>query len=291
MNEHRMKDLNKRLVYSLSSIVVIILLILFSKFFVMEIGVSVILAAVTGVAVWEYAKLAHAKDLEPASNLMILIAVLELFAVYTSLRFLEWPLLPLLVLFAGLVAFFLAHFKDPSKALVHISLQFFGICYIAVPLGMMLGILFVTSTKYPGIDGRWWLFYLIFVTKITDIGAYFVGRLWGKHRLAPVLSPNKTIEGAVAGLIAAIALSFCFYLAGLAFSNGGFPLTLVQSLWLGALVSVLGQVGDLAESLFKRDAYVKDSNALPGIGGVLDMVDSLLLTSPVVYFFLRSVAL
>lgn len=286
-----MSDLSKRLIYSLSSIVVIVLLIIFSKFLVMELVVSLMIAAVAGVAVWEYAQLAHAKDLQPASYLMLLVAVLEVLAIYISIRFLHWPLLPLLILFAGLITFFLAHFKDPSKALVHIALQFFGICYIAVPLGMMLGILFVTSNKFPSIDGRWWLFYLIFVTKITDIGAYFVGRLWGKYPLAPVLSPNKTIEGSIAGLACSILLSLIFFLLGHTFASQGFPMTFMQAIWLGACLSLLGQIGDLAESLFKRDAYVKDSNALPGIGGVLDMVDSLLLTTPVVYFFLRSVAL
>ncbi len=285
-----MKDLNKRLIYSSLATLIVVLLIIFSTLPFMGLVLAFILAAVAAVAVWEYAQLAHAKDLHPASALMIEVAILEVLAIYAGVMEPQWTPLPILILFIGLVAFFVAHFKNPSKALVHISLQFFGICYIAVPLGLMLGILYFFSDDLPNFDGRWWLFYLIFVTKITDIGGYFVGRLWGKHPLAPVLSPKKTVEGSVAGLICAILLSAGFHYLGTAYSNGGFTLTLFHSLWLGAFLGILGQVGDLAESLFKRDAVVKDSNALPGLGGILDMVDSLLLTTPIVFFFIKALA-
>ena len=284
----QMKDLNKRLLFGSLSTVIVLLLIIFSNRPFMGIVLAVILSILAAVAVWEYAQLAHAKDLNPASTLMIEVAVLEVLALFVGVALPKYSLLPLLILFIGLVAFFVAHFKNPAKALVHIALQFFGVCYIAVPLGLMLGILFFTIPEVPAFDGRWWLFYLIFVTKITDIGGYFVGRLWGKYPLAPILSPKKTIEGSIAGLVCAILFSTAFHYLGKTYSNGGFTLTLYHSLWLGALLGILGQIGDLAESLFKRDAVVKDSNALPGLGGILDMVDSLLLTIPVVYIFIRA---
>jgi phosphatidate cytidylyltransferase len=125
------------------------------------------------------------------------------------------------------------------------------------------------------------------VTKITDVGAYFVGRLWGKTKLSPTLSPKKTVEGAAAGFISAVIASILIHFAGRQFFNSHFGLSFVESIWLGMLIGVFGQIGDLAESLLKRDAVVKDSNTLPGLGGVLDMVDSLLFTAPIVYFFIR----
>ena len=284
-NKKPMKDLSKRMLFGSLATVIVFLLIIFSSLPFMSIVLALILSTLAAIAIWEYAQLAHAKDLKPASTLMIEVGILEVLAIFVAVLLPRYAILPILILFIGLIAFFVAHFKNPAKALVHIALQFFGVCYIAVPLGLMLGILFFTDPNFPAFDGRWWLFYLVFVTKITDIGGYFVGRLWGKHPLAPVLSPKKTIEGSIAGLVCAILLSTAFHFLGKAYANGGFTLTLYHSLWLGALLGIVGQIGDLAESLFKRDAVVKDSNALPGLGGILDMVDSLLLTTPIVYFF------
>jgi phosphatidate cytidylyltransferase len=126
---------------------------------------------------------------------------------------------------------------------------------------------------------------LIAVTKITDVGAYFVGKLFGKHPLAPYLSPRKTIEGAIGGFCSAVALSLFFCIIG---RSVGWDLSVWHAAWLGMVIGILSQVGDLAESLLKRDAAVKDSNRIPGIGGVLDLLDSVLFTSPVVYFFIRA---
>ncbi len=116
-----------------------------------------------------------------------------------------------------------------------------------------------------------------------DTAAYAVGKTLGRHKLCPSISPGKTIEGAIGAFIAAVALSGVLgYL---------FELPLVHGLVLGALVGVVGQVGDLFESMLKRRAGVKDSGAiLPGHGGVLDRFDSLLLAAPVAYFYLSSVA-
>jgi len=165
--------------------------------------------------------------------------------------------------------------------------EFFGVCYVAVPLSFMLGILFPVPHHGAMQEGRWWLVYLILVTKVTDVGAYFVGRLWGKRKMTPVLSPLKTVEGAAAGFLCAILLSLGMAYIGNRFSQGSFDLKISESVWLGMLLGIFSQIGDLAESLLKRDALVKDSNTLPGLGGVLDMVDSLLLTAPIVYFFIR----
>lgn len=237
-------------------------------------------AVLTGIGVWEYARLAHNKGMEPATKMMIVVAILEVLAFYTALTYPAWSKFALLIIVFGFISFFVAHFKNAENALLHVAVEFFGVCYLAIPFSFMLAILY---PKPEVEDGRWWLFYLLAVTKVTDIGGYFIGKLFGRHPLAPQLSPKKTIEGALGGFVCAIILSFVFAKMGM-----GGRLSYFNAAWLGMMIGVLAQLGDLAESVLKRDASVKDSNAFPGIGGILDMVDSLLFTSPVVYFFIRS---
>jgi phosphatidate cytidylyltransferase len=127
------------------------------------------------------------------------------------------------------------------------------------------------------------------LTWISDSAAYFGGRMWGKRKLIPRVSPGKTVAGAVSAVVGAT-------LAGAAYAALVQPVlstyrpTLLEGALLGLAVSIFGQVGDLVESLFKRDAGVKDSGALlPGHGGALDRLDSLLFTLPLGYAFLRLV--
>lgn len=288
MNRSNLPDLNKRFFTASITIAIVAILVTFSAQPFVGILVMCAVAALAGIAIWEYTRLAKAKDLSPPSGLMVAMAVLVVISFFVSLKYLAWPFLPVAVLGAGLVLFFLVHFRDPENALFHVAVEFFGVCYVAVPLGFLLTILYYPSQAVMGQDGRWWLAYTLVVTKITDVGAYFVGRLWGKHKLAPVLSPKKTVEGAVAGFICAIAASFFIYFVGRSISPGAFSLTAIEAVILGACMGIFGQIGDLSESLLKRDAVVKDSNQLPGLGGILDMIDSLLLTSPLLYIFLKA---
>lgn len=129
-------------------------------------------------------------------------------------------------------------------------------------------------------DGRGWLFMAILCTFASDSTAYFAGRAWGKHKLAPYVSPKKSWEGTLAGIAAAIVagviLGYLFHL----------PIAWWQVVLLGFLISVFGQLGDLVKSLFKRNMEVKDSGrALPGHGGFLDRMDSLAFAGMTVYFF------
>ncbi|MES2344325.1 MAG: phosphatidate cytidylyltransferase [Chlamydiota bacterium] len=282
----RMADLYKRFLISSLMLTIIVLLLAFSMYSWVSFLFVIAAAVFAGIGVWEYAQLAVAKGLAPASRLMITLAVAEVLAYFIALKAQDWWPLPVVVMVSSVVILFVRHFRDASEALVHIAVEFFGICYLAVPIGLMIGILYPLSSTGALMDGRWWFAYLIFVTKITDVGAYFVGRLWGKHKLAPVLSPKKTVEGAIAGFLCAWLASLGMYVLGNKFSHGMFHLTFLEATFLGMLIGVVGQVGDLSESLLKRDAFVKDSNRLPGLGGVLDMLDSLLLTAPALYFFL-----
>lgn len=287
MQLKRMADLNRRLVVSSILGAIVASLIGFSTLPFVSILLMLFVAGLAGVGIWEYAQLAINKGIRPVKRWMVAAAVAEVIALYASLVFVDFPQLPILVLAVALVIFFLLHFRDHTAALFTIAVEFFGVVYVAAPLSLMLGVLYPVAHNGVPQEGRWWLVYLILVTKITDVGAYFVGRLWGKHKLSPNLSPKKTVEGAIAGFISAVLMSMAIQYAGNRFFDGHFSLTFIESIWLGMLIGVVGQIGDLAESLLKRDAVVKDSNTLPGLGGVLDMVDSLLFTTPIVYFFIR----
>ena len=122
--------------------------------------------------------------------------------------------------------------------------------------------------------------YVLCIVWLADIGAYFAGRRWGRHKLAPVISPGKTWEGVVGGVLG--ALTFCFVARATFFS----ALTLTDALIVGVATSVLAPVGDLVESLLKRSAGVKDSGRLiPGHGGILDRIDALLFVGAFVFLY------
>jgi len=130
--------------------------------------------------------------------------------------------------------------------------------------------------------GRNWVFFAMFTTFGSDTTAFFVGRALGKHHLAPRISPGKTWEGATAGIFGAIIVSLLFTIP----TPLSVPLGYGQAILLGSLVSVFGQLGDLVESLLKRNMGVKDSGKLiPGHGGILDRIDSVVFTGVVVYYY------
>ena len=154
-----------------------------------------------------------------------------------------------------------------------------GILYIGWLMGYLVALRDVDPLKQE--IGRNWVFLTLFATFASDTSAFFTGRAMGKHKLAPDISPGKTREGAVAGCAGAIIASLLFTLP----SPLQLPLNCGQAIVLGLLVSIFGQLGDLAESLFKRNMGVKDSgNLLPGHGGLLDRVDSLVFAGVVVYY-------
>ncbi len=117
---------------------------------------------------------------------------------------------------------------------------------------------------------------------MADTGAYFTGHLIGKHKLAPLVSPGKTVEGFIGGIVASIlAAFFCKFIFWREFA-------FVPCLILGTLIGIVGPIGDLSESLIKRSVNVKDSGQfIPGHGGLLDRVDALLFTAPTVYYYVK----
>jgi len=201
--------------------------------------------------------------------------------------FLEPFLWTLLALAAGaglVVLTEMRRFEKPGRATIHIAVSVFAMVYI----GVLLGFLFHLRLLHPNRTGLFAVFSVVFVVKLSDTGAYFTGRTFGRRKMAPVISPGKTIEGAAGGLLTAcLASIFLFQFAADRFLG---PSNTDASLWMqigyGATIAVAGILGDLTESLLKRDVGRKDSSSwLPGLGGVLDILDSLLVAAPVAYIW------
>jgi phosphatidate cytidylyltransferase len=131
-------------------------------------------------------------------------------------------------------------------------------------------------------SGAAWIYTVLAITWLQDTAAYFVGRAWGRHKMAPALSPKKTWEGAAGGLLGSIAGALlCVWLLGL-------PISIAAGALLGLVGGIVGPLGDLSESLIKRQVGLKDAgNLIPGHGGILDRADSLLFTIPVLYYLIR----
>jgi phosphatidate cytidylyltransferase len=182
---------------------------------------------------------------------------------------------------ATIVIIFIRQFlrENTFEALGGLATTLFGLAYVAA----LFSYLFYIRTSDPE-RGAWLVLFLILVTKMADVGAYAVGNLIGRHTLVPRISPRKTIEGAVgATLFGAISAVLAQPLLTGQTIFGHTPTPLLAAI-LGLILGVVGQLGDLAESLLKRDCQVKDAGTiLPGLGGVLDVIDSLLFTAPLFY--------
>ncbi len=176
----------------------------------------------------------------------------------------------------------LRRFQAGEGATERITMSLFCISYIAVPFAYMIRLRLTPADRL----GLLAFISVPFIVKFADAGAYFAGRFLGKHKMAPILSPKKTWEGAVGGIVTA-------GLAGLIYMFGILPMfvaeaqpKLLGTIGVSMAIALTGMIGDLAISLFKRDVDQKDSaNWLPGLGGCLDVLDSVLWAAPVAYVF------
>lgn len=175
--------------------------------------------------------------------------------------------------------------KGKENAFINWAWTVAGILYIGWLLQYMVALRNL-------VDGRAWLFLAMFCTFASDISAYLIGKNFGRHKMAPYISPNKTWEGAAGGLAGAIAMSILIIWAFPYIMYGSVPVDYIRPIayWeaviLGLLVSMAGQIGDLVKSLFKRNTGVKDSSrAIPGHGGFLDRLDSQAFAGLAVYLY------
>jgi phosphatidate cytidylyltransferase len=172
--------------------------------------------------------------------------------------------------------------KSNVTGIVAIATTLFGLMYVPWLLNFIQKINF-----FSGVDGKFYVFYFMLVTKFSDTGAYAVGSLIGKHKMIPRISPGKTWEGFGGAIFLSTTASLVFvYFLG----NHMAGMNCVHAIILGVVLSSTAVVGDLIESLFKREAGMKDSGKLfPGIGGILDLLDSLLFNAPIMYLYLRHI--
>ncbi|HUZ07527.1 MAG TPA: phosphatidate cytidylyltransferase [Candidatus Paceibacterota bacterium] len=172
--------------------------------------------------------------------------------------------------------------KSNASGITAIAVTLFGLMYVPWLLNFVQKINF-----FPNVDGKYFVLYFILVTKFSDMGAYAIGSLIGKHKMIPRISPGKTWEG----FGGAIFLSTVSSLVFVHFLGGKmFGMNWIHAIILGVVLSSTAVVGDLIESLFKREAGVKDSGEFfPGIGGILDLLDSLLFNAPIMYLYLRHI--
>ena len=172
--------------------------------------------------------------------------------------------------------------KSNTAGITAIATTLLGLMYVPWLLNFIQKINF-----FPGVEGKYFLFYFILVTKFSDMGAYSVGSLIGRHKMIPRISPGKTWEGFAGAILTSTAASLVF----VHFFGGKMAgMNFLHATILGIVLSMTAVIGDLIESLFKREAGVKDSGGLfPGIGGILDLLDSLLFNAPIMYLYLRHV--
>jgi len=184
----------------------------------------------------------------------------------------------LLATLIGIISVPLLSRVSLEQSLRDSAVTLFGVLY----LGLTLGTLSMTRLL-P--QGEWLIFFLLLVTWASDTGAYYVGTLYGRHRLAPTISPKKTVEGLVGGFFGAIIVAYAarwWFLP---------ELSSLDCLILATLLTITGLWGDLTESAMKRSVGMKDSGGiLPGHGGMLDRLDSLLFTAPVFYYYVTMVS-
>lgn len=154
------------------------------------------------------------------------------------------------------------------------AVKLYGVAYVALPFSYLI---LIKQTR----SGGKWLFFLLVTIWLNDTFALFVGKAFGRHRLCPLISPNKTVEGAIGGIVAGVAGALIFQ---------RFYFSAMMQSWAGILafvIGIVGIIGDLVESVIKRACGVKDSGTMiPGHGGMLDRIDSLIFAAPVLYYFL-----
>ncbi len=312
-----MSNLTIRILVAVVGIPLIVLLALTGGFYFF-----VFVALASALGLHEYYRLAQARGMKPQVTAGLVFGVcFNAIFLYDKLRYtiVGWlvghgvsvpfpsmtQLFLIVLLFFVLIVFLVELFSHSGAALANIAVTLTGVLYVSVFLGSMVGIreLFVPDDfpfySYFNLVGsvvppelvnrvyRWGALTVIAVFAsiwVCDSLAYFVGRKYGKHKLFERVSPNKTWEGAIAGFVGAVA---AFLIAGaLVLPYASFA----DSLICGCIVGIFGQLGDMVESLLKRDAGVKDSSALiPGHGGVLDRFDSLIFAAPVAYFYLSAI--
>ena len=242
-----------------------------------QLGASFAAAILGGLMCWELCSPFYTLS-DRQEKLTALIGMSWL-VIFVNMLFPKTMLEGLIFSFMGLFMYYLAaaerHAQELKRHFDEFVYTVFALVYVVTFIAFL-------PLIRDGLNGVRWLFLFLFICWAGDTGAYFAGRKWGKTKLAPLISPGKTVEGAGGGLAASISVAIIFKLV--VFPNLG---------WMGALgtavaVGSIAQIGDLCESFFKRAYKIKDSSKiLPGHGGILDRFDGVLFSLPVMYLCVK----
>ncbi len=268
---------SQRIVSALVMMVLAAAAVIYGWFFILFI------LFLTAGGLYEFFYMVKRKDIPIYSYVGIFIGILIPLSIYSRFELTKnWELLFVVLSFFSILFMQFAR-NDNHNAVVGISTTLFGVLYISWFFSFLIKIrLLMPEAEGAGVK---LLAFLIIVTKTGDIGALLVGSKWGKHPLLPRVSPHKSIEGCLGSLGFSILFAFLFK----SFLPSACHFSDFQIILIGASFGAIGQLGDLSESLIKRDCQVKDSGKLlPGMGGILDVIDSLLFSAPAFYLYMSS---
>jgi phosphatidate cytidylyltransferase len=248
-------------------------------------GLAMFLLCVCVVAplsAMEFARIVRANQIAVRTWLMTMAAIFGLVLSY-SIPMRTETTQAIAIVATGMIVVFIASLLtfSQNRNVQGVVAAAGAVVFAMVYLGLMLGF-FLALRRW---HSAWLIVGIILVTKACDSGAYFTGRAIGKHKMIPWLSPGKTWEGMVGGIVGAVLVGWLLALASAWLPEGEKRIPVWLGMVAGVLFAIVGQLGDLTMSLFKRGAGIKDSSQiLPGLGGVLDVMDSPLLVAPVAYW-------
>jgi phosphatidate cytidylyltransferase len=249
-------------------------------------GTLLLIGLISVLTLREFYQLMHAMGSRPFDKLGIFFGTLITLSPWFEARFL-WPAHPLLALATIVFSIRLLGERTPENRVESLCSTLFGLVYVGLLLGYVTRIVTPLPADTITPDGRLLIaLWVIVVAKFCDMGALLSGLAFGRHQMSPLISPKKTWEGAVGGVLFSMATGAIFA----HFARHHFPphMTPLVAALCAAPIAVLGIVADLVESAIKRRADRKDSGAtIPGIGGMFDLSDSILLAAPVGYFLFR----
>jgi len=261
-----------------------------------SLSICALLCAIATVALLEFYQLLDAMTIPSFRIMGVAVSILLIAGTWLSLT-LKTAVLAgeheLIILFIIIIAVLIRQFpqKNNDQPLATMACTLFGILYVPFLFNYFTKLAFTwecPSWLAPiGPTGLLFVFYLIAVVKFTDIGAFVIGSRLGRHKLIPRISPSKTWEGFFGGVAAGLLVSLgVYFLVGGHF--GVITMRIYDAIILGILLPVMGTVGDLTESMLKRAANSKDTGHLiPGMGGALDVLDSLLFAAPALYIYIK----
>ncbi|OPL11596.1 MAG: hypothetical protein AVO34_08310 [Firmicutes bacterium ML8_F2] len=232
---------------------------------------TLLLLTIANLGIYEYDNLLNSRGYNTPHFLNHLAVNLFLIVFYLELHVFMFPMM-LIILFAYFIYILI---NVDNKSYFDAAVSIFGVLYLSPLLGFLL-----ILRMQP--EGMIYLYCLLGGVWMHDTLAYFIGTKWGSHKFAPSISPNKSVEGSLAGIVGTILV---FPLAAI-FYPQLLSINPVEAVILGLGIAVFAQFGDLLESTFKRQIEVKDTSGfIPGHGGILDRFDSLIITAPFVYYF------